>query len=201
MSRIARKTSRRQARRQSSLPTILIIGAVGIIVIVIAVLVIQGGTQPQVSAASTLMGTPVPITSRDHIPSYSDPGQYNSNPPAGGHHYDTPWPAKFYQESDLASLPPHPEGYLVHSLEHGYVIFWYNCAIPGTNCTALKQSIQNVINAVGGTKVIAFPWSSLTIPLAMSSWGQVLNMPVVDETVMQKFVLTNRYQAPEPDGQ
>lgn len=201
MSRIARKTSRRQARRQSSLPTILIIGAVGIIVIVIAVFVIQRGTQPQVSAASALMGTPVPVTLRDHIPSNTDPGQYDSNPPAGGNHFDTPLPAKFYQESDLASLPPYPEGYLVHSLEHGYVIFWYNCAVPGTNCSSLKQSIQNVINTVGGTKVIAFPRSSLTVPLAMSSWGQVLNMPVVDETAMQKFVLTNRYQSPEPNGQ
>jgi hypothetical protein len=199
MSRIARKSSRRQAHRKSPLPTILIVGAISVVVIVIAILVIQGGTQP--AAAATLMGTPVPILSRDHIPSYSDPGPYNSNPPAGGHHFDTPLPAKFYQESDLATLPPHPEGYLVHSLEHGYVIFWYNCAIPGTDCTALKQSIQNVINAVGSTKVIAFPWKDLTIPLAISSWGQVMNMPTVDEKVMQQFVLTNRYQAPEPNAQ
>jgi hypothetical protein len=200
MSRIARKSSKRQAQnRRSSLPTILIIGGVVIIVVVIAVLVIQSGTQP--AAATALMGTPVPILSRDHIPSYSDPGQYNSNPPAGGHHFDTPLPAKFYQETDLTTLPPHPEGYLVHSLEHGYVIFWYNCAVPGTNCTALKQSIQNVMNAVGSTKLIAFPWKDLTVSLAMSSWGQVMNFPQVDEKVMQQFVLTNRYQAPEPDAQ
>jgi len=199
MSRIARKSSRRQARPQSSLPTVLIVSGIAIAVVVIAVLVINGSSQP--AAAATLMGTPVPILSRDHIPSYSDPGQYNSNPPAGGHHFDTPFMTKFYQESDLANLPPHPEGYLVHSLEHGYVIFWYNCAVPGTDCAALKQSIQNVINTVGSTKLIAFPWKDLTVPLAMSSWGQVMNFPTVNEKVMQQFVLTNRYQSPEPNGQ
>ena len=35
----------------------------------------------------------------------------------------------------MPNLPQYPEGYLVHNLEHGYVIFWYNCAadpsLPG----------------------------------------------------------------------
>ena len=73
--------------------------------------------------------------------------------------------------------------------------------MPGTDCTALKQSIQNVMNQYGGTKLIAFPWSSLTVPLAMTSWGQVMYFPKVDEAMMGKFVQTNRNQAPEPNAQ
>jgi hypothetical protein len=30
-------------------------------------------------------------------------------------------------ESQFATLPEHLEGYLAHNLEHGHVIFWYNC--------------------------------------------------------------------------
>ena len=199
MSKNYRKSSRRARRRSSHLLAYLLSGAGVIIVMFVVVLVVQSGTQTP--AAAALMGTPVPINSRDHIPTDTPPGPYNSNPPAGGHHFPVTFPAKFYNESDVASLPKYPEGYLVHNLEHGYVIFWYNCAVPGTDCAALKHSIQNVMNQYGGTKLIAFPWPSLTVPLAMSSWGQVMDFPKVDEALMGKFVQTNRYQAPEPGGE
>ncbi len=199
MSKNSRKQGRRSKRQSSHFLTYLLGGGLALIAIFIVVLVVQSGTQPATSVA--MMGTPVPNLSRDHIPNTQDPNPYSTNPPSGGHHFDTTMPAKFYQESDLASLPKHPEGYLVHNLEHGYVIFWYNCAIPGINCTALKQSIQNVMNKYGGTKLIAFPWSSLTVPLAMTTWGQVMYFQTPDETLMGKFVQTNRGQAPEPNAQ
>ncbi len=200
MSKNSRKPNRRARRQRSHLPTYLLFGGgLAIIAILIIFLVVQSNAQTPAPVA--LMGTPVPNLSRDHIPSTTDPNPYSTNPPAGGHHFDTPFPAKFYQESDLASLPKYPEGYLVHSEEHGYVIFWYNCAVPGVDCTALKQSIQNVMNQYGGTKLIAFPWSSLTVPLAMTSWGQVMYFPKIDEALMGKFVQTNRGQSPEPNGQ
>lgn len=200
MSKNSRRKSSRKAQRQSShLLSYLLAGGLVVVLMVVVVLVVQSNAQTPATVA--LMGTPVPITSRDHIPSDTNPNPYNSNPPAGGHHFDTPFPAKFYNESDVASLPKYPEGYLLHNLEHGYVIFWYNCAVPGTDCAALKQSIQNVMNQYGGTKLIGFPWPSLTVPLAMSSWGQVMNFPKVDEALMGKFVQTNRYQAPEPNAQ
>ncbi len=198
MSKNSRKTSRRSRRQNSHLLTYVVTGGLAIIFIIGVVLVINSGAQS--ASPVTLMGTPVPITSRDHIPSTNPPGPYNSNPPAGGAHFDTTLPAKFYQESDLASLPKYPEGYLVHNLEHGYVIFWYNCSVSGTDCAALKQSIQNVMNKYGGTKLIAFPWPSLSVPLAMSSWGQVMYFQTSDEALMGKFVDTNRYQSPEPNG-
>lgn len=122
-------------------------------------------------------------------------------PAAGGEHYDTTLPQKFYLESDVARLPPHPEGYLTHNLEHGYVIFWYDCDITTVDCNTLQQTIQRVMGAVGSTKLIAFPWHSLNVPLAMSSWGQVMYFPTLDENLMQQFVLKNRYQAPEPSAQ
>jgi len=146
------------------------------------------------------LGQEVTITSRDHIPETQDPSQYYTNPPAGGPHFPDTFQARFYQESDLPSLPKYPQGYLVHNLEHGYVIFWYNCqASPSINCADLKQQIQSVMAAYGGIKLIAFPWSALDTPLALTSWGRILKMTTLDVQVMRQFVDRNRNQAPEPD--
>ena len=201
MNRATRKAGRR-ARRQNNLISYAIIAGVSLIVVIIVILMVQSGAPPSAADTTTvgLMGTPFANLSRDHIPTDQAPTGYN-NPPAGGAHYPATLPAKFYLESDVATLPPHPEGYLTHNLEHGYVIFWYDCDITTVDCNTLQQTIQRVMNAVGTTKLIAFPWHHLTVPLAMSTWGQVMYFPTLDENAMQQFVLHNRYQAPEPDAQ
>lgn len=48
---------------------------------------------------------------------------YNSSPPTSGPHVETWVPAGIYQDSK-------PNGELLHSLEHGYVIVFYSCGIP-----------------------------------------------------------------------
>lgn len=99
-------------------------------------------------------------------------------------------------------MPPHPEGYLVHNLEHGYVIFWYNCqADPTMDCSTLKQQIKSVMNEYGGAKLIAFPWKTLDAPVAMTSWGRLLKLQSVVLDIMRQFVRSNRYQAPETTGE
>lgn len=184
-----------QRRKKRRLRLIFIFAGVGVILVAIFVpLAIY-------ASAHALIGQVVRVDSRNHVPIGTDPGPYYSNPPAGGNHYDISWPAHFYQESELAALPAHPEGYLVHSLEHGYIIFWYNCNIPGTDCNALKKDIQTVMDQTGGTKEIAFPWSSMNVPLAMTSWGRILNFQTPDLALMKLFVERNRYQSPEPNGE
>ncbi len=197
MSKAGRKYTKKSRRHGPPWGTYAIITGIGIAVVVLVVFLVQGGAQGK-AAVTSLMGDPVPVSSRDHIPVGTVPGPYPTNPPAGGAHYPTTLDTKFYNESDVASLPAHPEGYLVHNEEHGYVIFWYNCAAPGvTDCNALKQMIQGVMTAQGGTKLIAFPWSSLTVPVAMTSWGRLMNLPNPTADVMTQFVLANRYQGPE----
>lgn len=198
MKKTSRQIQREKQKRQQRLRQGLIYGGIGVAVVAVLAGVIFLGTNQPASAA--LMGDAVAIPSRDHVPSNTVPGPYNSNPPAGGSHFDTDFSAKFYQESDLASLPPHPEGYLVHSLEHGYVIFWYNCQVANTDCAALKQTIQSVMDQTGGTKLIAFPWSSMDTSLAMTSWGRILKFTKPDAALMKQFVERNRLQAPEPSA-
>jgi hypothetical protein len=199
---LARERQQRQKRKQY-----MTWGAFSLTVlaVIVAVLLINRGSfAGTASSGSGLMGQAVQVDSRDHVADSTVPGPYHSNPPAGGSHFAETLPAKFYQESDLTDLGAHPEGHLVHNLEHGYVIFWYNCqalaASSGTDCTGLKNTIQQVMNQTGQTKLIAFPWSSQDVPLAMTSWGRILKFNKIDAAQMAEFVNRNRYQAPEPDG-
>jgi hypothetical protein len=198
MKKTTRQTKREAQKKKQKQQKILLYSGLGLAVVAVVVILILATTQS--SNSTGLMGDEVAIPSRDHVSTDAVPGPFNSNPPAGGAHFDTDYTAKFYQESDLASLPKHPEGYLVHSLEHGYVIFWYNCQVPNTDCAALKQTIQKVMDDTGGAKLIAFPWSSMDIPLAMTSWGRILKFTKPDPALMKQFVERNRYQAPEPDA-
>jgi hypothetical protein len=198
MKKTKRQTQREAKKKHQLQQKMLLYSGIGLAIIaVVAVILLSTNRLPN---SSGLMGDEVAIPSRDHVPTDTLPGPYNSNPPAGGAHYDTDFSAKFYQESDLATLPKNPQGYLVHSLEHGYVIFWYNCQAPNTDCATLKQTIQKVMDETGGTKLIAFPWSDMNIPLAMTSWGRILKFPKPDPTLMKQFVESNRYKAPEPDA-
>jgi hypothetical protein len=200
MKSVSRRTiqqSRKKSQRQTNIWVYVALG----LVIVIAIGLVIFSTKPLNTPATGPMGDEVPILSRDHVPNNAPPPPYNSNPPAGGAHFADPFPAKFYQETDLTTLPKWPEGYLVHNLEHGYVIFWYNCQAQGINCNDLKKTIQDVMNKNGGTKLIAFPWTTMDVPLAMSSWGRIMNFKTPDAKVMEQFVQNNRYKAPEPDAQ
>jgi len=194
-----RQIAREARKKQQIRNRILTYGGIGLGILAVAVVIFFAVNAPPANAA--LMGDEVPmILSRDHIPTDSVPGPYNSNPPAGGAHYPIDFTEHFYQESELATLPAHPEGYLVHSLEHGYVIFWYNCQAAGTNCDSLKKTIQDVMDQTGGKKLIAFPWTNMDVPLAMTSWGRIMKFQTPDPAVMKQFVESNRYQAPEPDA-
>ena len=198
MKQSARQALREAKKKKEKQQRILVYGGLGLAVIAVAVIIILlSQTSP---ANAGLMGDEVAIASSSHVPADTVPGPYASNPPAGGTHFSEDYSAKFYQEFEIPTLAPHPEGYLVHSLEHGYVIFWYNCQISGTDCATLKQTIQTVMDQTGGTKLIAFPWPDMDVPLAMTSWGRILKFSQPDAAKMKQFVERNRYHAPEPDA-
>ncbi len=198
MAKSTHKSSKKSNKEQQNTGLYITLGLIGIAILAVIYLVVSNQNSP--AKVIGLMGDVIPITSSAHVPDTSIPGPYSSNPPAGGTHFEEDYTEKFYQESDLSTLGPHPEGHLVHSLEHGYVIFWYNCNFPNTDCSSLKQTIQQVMDETGKTKLIAFPWSDLQYPLAMTSWGRLMNFKTADAVVMKQFVEHNRYHAPEPDA-
>lgn len=91
---------------------------------VIVLLVIGGGffiykeaTKPR--GAVTAPGQTIADLGRDHIQDISQV-KYNSNPPTSGAHFPVWLKPGVYKA-------PVSDGYLIHSLEHGYVEISYNC--------------------------------------------------------------------------
>jgi hypothetical protein len=109
--------------------------------------------------------------------------------------------AGFYEESDPAVQSEFPEGYLLHNLEHGYTIFWYNCDLLNeASCSNLKSEIKGVMGEINNFKVVGFPRSTIEVPLVMTSWGRRLPFDTFDADQATDFINRNRNRAPEPNA-
>lgn len=193
MAKIRQQQKRAALRKQRTRRKILLYGGLGLL----AVAVITGIVFLAMRAPGGVLGEAVAVTSAEHVAEGSDPGPYASNPPAGGAHYASELDAGFYDEDAPEAGMAYPAGPLVHNLEHGYVIFWYNCAAYSGDCSTLKESIRMAMKDAGSTKLIAFPWTDMQVPLAMTSWGRILEFPQIDSDLMVAFARNNRNHAPE----
>jgi hypothetical protein len=178
-------------QRKQKLRSSLTWGGIGVVVLAIIGLVIWQGVRPEA-------GESIPIMVSDpHIPVDSNPGEYNSNPPTSGPHYAEEARAGFFDNNNYQ----YPAGYLVHNLEHGYVIFWYNCdLLDESGCVNLKERIKTTMDDLGGTKLIAYPWNSLDVPLVMTSWGRLQRFETFDAEQAKAFYRSNLNKSPEPNA-
>lgn len=90
----------------------------GIILVVLAVLGF-GGYRIYQDSKKPLPGQAVSDMGNNHVTDISDVA-YNSNPPTSGAHFPV-W-AKPGVYSRFIS-----DGYFIHSMEHGYIVLWYDC--------------------------------------------------------------------------
>ena len=166
------------------------------VVVLLAVLGI--GITVFLASNNAQAGEKVPVMSdTSHVPEDTDPNPYNSNPPTSGIHYPVDLKPGFYTENTY----DYPEGYLVHNLEHGYVIFWYNCSLlSDVECTTLKSQIKAVMDEKDNFKLIAYPWEKTEVPLVLTSWGRVLPMESFDRQAALDFIRRNLNKAPEPNA-
>ena len=187
----------RAAQREKKQRRKMIGGGIGLIVLVVAGFIGWSVLRPSIGEK-----IPIMVDAGEHVEPGSDPGPFNSNPPTSGRHYGQEYDAGFYNENSPEAQADYPEGYLGHNLEHGYVIFWYNCnSLDETGCDTLKSQIQEVMDKYDNFKLIAFPSDSLDVPLAMVSWGQLLRFESFDEGLASQFVKVNRNRAPEPNAE
>ena len=190
-----REQRRARKKRQQTTRTLIWVG-IGIGVLIVIGFIGWTAFRPAAGEA-----VPIMANAGDHVPEGSDPGPFNSDPPTSGQHYGRELEAGFYEETDPAVQNEYPEGYLIHNLEHGYTIFWYNCDLLGeAGCSKLKSDIKAVMNDVNNFKVIGFPRSSITSPLVLTSWGRMLAMETVNADQARDFISRNRNRAPEPNA-
>ncbi len=135
-------------------------------------------------------------TSASHFPQCSAI-EYSTNPPSGGDHYGA-WAA--FQTYDF----PVPPGNLVHALEHGAVVFWYNCpegcadevADVETFIAALPVDVS-CVNTGAERRAILTPSPSLEARWAASAWGFALTADCFDEEAFADFYADHYGRGPE----
>ena len=191
-----RLEARRARKKSRKIVSTLIWSGVAVLVVGVFAFSIWGAVRPAAGQEIPIMGNYL-----THVAEGQDPGPFNSDPPTSGPHYDEEYEAGFYDETSPQAQAPYPEGYLGHNLEHGYVIYWYNCEILSSEeCADLISKIKESMADNGSRKLIAFPRTSLDVPVAMTSWGQLLKMDVFDASQARDFVRANRNRAPEPNA-
>jgi Protein of unknown function (DUF3105) len=100
---------------------------------------------------------------QNHVPT-GTPVPYKDAPPAFGAHWNEPGVAPAPMERKLYTASDRPElESLVHNLEHGYTILWYDETIANDD-EAMTQ-IRGIADKLAGTsnfrtKFIAAPWTS-----------------------------------------
>jgi hypothetical protein len=187
----SKRQQMRERNRKEKMATNPRGGGVGAVVLAIIGIIIRQGVRPASGEAIPVMA------GSTHIAVDSDPGIYTSDPPTSGPHYAEEANAEFY----VGNNNKFPAGYLVHNLEHGYVIFWYNCGIlDEAECTDLKEQIKTTMGDLGGRKLIAYPWPSLDVPLVMTSGGRMEIFESFDADKAQAFYRTNLNRAPGPNA-
>lgn len=146
------------------------------------------------------IGTRITALRADHV-SDGDPVDSPTDPPTSGSHYGSPMPAGFYTEESPEYLAGDHDGYILHSLEHGYVTFWYNCdLLEEQECESLLSDILDTMDEFNGHKLIAFPRPSISYPLVMTSWERLQEFESYDADLAKKFIRVNQPRAPEPNA-
>ncbi|HEX9969577.1 MAG TPA: DUF3105 domain-containing protein [Acidimicrobiales bacterium] len=116
-----------------------------------------------------------------------NPPQYAVNPPSGGDHL-----AGASAPGVYAGLNIVPDGNLVHSLEHGYVILWYRSDAPLPEVTLVRDMGQKY-----NRDVLVVERADMPSPVAATAWKQRLLCDHADAERLGEFIEKARNKAPE----
>lgn len=167
-----------------------------------------------VESSKPLPGEKIADLGRKHVPGGTKV-EYNSNPPTSGDHY-ADWIRSGVYES------PKEDGYLVHSLEHGYVIMHYRCQVAGdrlqstvnqatesgeaspsgqvdtqSQCEERKTQLTKIYEKKGKRKLIVVPRASLDTNFALTAWTYIDKFDSFDQSRIEKFIDAHLNQGPE----
>ena len=182
-------------------PRLLIVAGVLVVgvIVLIAALVLTSGPNPNAGTLQVNKGgthvTPGTTCRSPGEPCGPDP--YSSIPATSGPHWDP---------SALADwgvyTTPQNESQLIHNLEHGGIVIWYQ---PNQlDAAALTELTDWVNGQVRSTrfKVILSPWAGADFghPVAVTAWNYLLYQDTLDISQIESFVTSHYGRAPEPNG-
>jgi hypothetical protein len=183
----AEKAKRRDAQRKR----LAVIGAIVVVVaIVVAWITINQRQDAELREALT-SGT---CTTDDESDPTRPAGQnhvqnptYAVNPPAGGDHLVSNASSGVYAGADVPA-----DGLLVHSLEHGYIIFWHTPEISEED----KATLATLEEESPGDIIVA-ERPGMPVPVAATAWGERLLCQDVEAEPLRRFVSEYVGKGPE----
>ncbi|HLG12234.1 MAG TPA: DUF3105 domain-containing protein [Dehalococcoidia bacterium] len=139
-------------------------------------------------------GTLIPICTQAQLDekNYVNPLCYTSNPPTSGPHSNTPMPFKVLDN-------PAPKENLLHNMEHGGVVVWYN-----TTDQAAIDELKSITNDnIDRRRFVVMTQYTEMEPetVAVTSWTRLDKFPVGDLTKkrVQDFIDENHKRF-NPEG-
>ncbi len=138
--------------------------------------------------------TSIPICTAEQIASnsISSPLCYPSNPPTSGPHAASAAPFRVFTQ-------PVAKEFLVHSMEHGGVVIWYNSNDPTVIQTLAALTDANISR---GKQVVLSPYSGMEAnTIAVTSWTRIdkFTASPVDTARIQRFINTHERRF-NPEG-
>ena len=129
-----------------------------------------------------------PNEGNTHMPVGTDI-HYNTDPPTSGNHYPDPQPGGFYT---TPIAPP----FLVHSMEHGGVIIYYDIAhVSQADLTTLQALAAAHPGNYG--QVVVVPRSDAAFPIILTAWTHRLRLTAYDQTAISGFLALFLGHGPE----
>jgi lysophospholipase L1-like esterase len=114
---------------------------------------------------------------------------YMTDPPTSGNHYPYPQGGGYFET-------PIESGFLLHSMEHGGVIIYYN---PATVTDAQKYSLKTLARNHPGLfgMVVCVPRNDPAYPIILTAWTHRLRLETYDQSRFDGFVTLFLNQGPE----
>ncbi len=184
---------------------LLAIGGVLVVGVAIIVLVLLFGSEPNPDDGLIQPddgGTHVAVGTTCRSPAAPcGPDPYSSLPATSGPHWDT---------SGIANwgvyTTPQNESQLIHNLEHGGIVIWYDPdEVDTAGVAALAQYVQaqNGSGISGRFKFIVSPWGAaepLPAPVVVTAWRWLLPLQTADTEAIDEFARSHYGRSPEPNG-
>ena len=165
--REAEERRNQEAKRQQRKRNMITLGIAVLVIALVAALVIsdrkkaEGPVGVAAEEADCTEKEEFEAAGAEHIAEGAPHEPYNSTPPTNGPHHDSPAQAGFSAE------PIEPE-HLVHNLEHGMIVIWYNPGAP----QELKDQLQAVVEQEFAATVAA-PFEGLDKNFYLSAWNKL----------------------------
>lgn len=127
---------------------------------------------------------------RDHFAPGQVYNDYNSNPPTSGPH------ASVFAQWGIYDVPQ-PKEQMVHNMEHGGAIVWYNCEgspepLSTEECAQLKNDLAAVVQPLiaSGKRIVMTPYPNMPRRIALTAWRYLDTFDDFDAQRISTFIDT-----------